>query len=196
MNIIRKLKPGTISLVLGPMFAGKTTFLIHCIYMLERLEKKVVFIKSTKNTRDKTIKTHSGIQLRPKQCKIIESTQLSDVGSLTDIHAVVVDEAHFFDDLIKCRTWAEEEKIIILAGLNASFEQKMFPPIVRIFPYCSWVKYIGRTCMTCNQHNACFNVRKNADKTLILAGGSELYVTCCNNCLKNTFIKQLQPIKY
>uniref|UniRef100_A0A6G7KTT7 Thymidine kinase n=1 Tax=African swine fever virus TaxID=10497 RepID=A0A6G7KTT7_ASF len=196
MNIFTKLIPGTITLVLGPMFAGKTTFLIHCIYMLEHLEKKVLFIQSTKNTRDKTITTHSGIQLRPKHCTIIQSTQLSVVGSLTDIHAVVIHAAHFFVDLLQCRTWADAEKIIILAGLNASFEQKMFPPIVRIFPYCSWVMYIGRTCMQCIRHIACFIVRTNADKTLILAGGSVLYVSCCINCLQNTFIMQLQPIIY
>jgi len=92
---------GHIELVIGPMFAGKSSELLRRVDMYESQGLKVAIIKSNKDTRysESHVVTHNGTQ---KACFAVPTlSTFRDTFSDTyaEVQVIAIDEAQFFSDL-------------------------------------------------------------------------------------------------
>lgn len=183
------LRTGEIHVILGPMFAGKTTALLERVAQEEAKGMRVTLVKSCKDRRysDDEIVSHDGASRR---CNAVATLKdLRRVLGDEQWHAVdviAVDEAQFMPDLVEfCAVAADEErKKIIVAGLNGDFERKRFGQVLDLLPHCDSVTKLTGVCAACEGRPALFSMRIAADDNAEqeLVGGSDLYKPVCRLC--------------
>lgn len=162
---------GSIELIIGPMFAGKSTELLRRVLAAESEGAAVALVKSQKDGRYSTheVVTHDGTRrschtygqlmdflnmpssssLRQQQC-IISTTLVVDFQSAG---VIAIDEAQFFPDLLQfCSTAADiHGKRVIIAGLDGDFKRSKFGQILDLIPMADSVTKLTATCKFCEE---------------------------------------------
>lgn len=183
---------GSVHLILGPMFAGKTTRLLERVKQLEEsVDANVLLLKSDKDTRyakDKVV-THDG---RGRECFPVKSLELEVVVKTVgdrkwnECDVVAVDEAQFLTNLYEfCRVAADEhDKIVLVAGLNGDFKRETFGEVQETLPLCDSVTKLTARCK-CGRP-ALFSKRiVNVGDGQELVGGADKYLPACRRCFLN-----------
>lgn len=173
---------GSIELVLGPMFAGKTTELLRRVERLQIAKKKCLLVKYKKDTRYTAdcVSTHNG-----KNVNAIPCDTLSELDSklIEECNAIAIDEGQFFPDLLSfCTKQANEHgKIVIISALDGTFEQEPFGDVLKLLSKADSYIKLNAVCMDCGK-DAAFTVRTTSQKEKEVIGGSDIYKACCRGC--------------
>ena len=178
-------KMGSIQLITGPMFSGKSTELIRLYNRFRIANYECIFIKHQKDTRYSTneVYTHGSYQL------VDRILSLSWLGELLFYHpipkVVCIDEGQFFGDInLMSNHLADNGHIVIIAALDSSFEFKPFENIVSLMMNCEYILKLTSVCMMCFADNAIYNKRITNECELEVIGGSDKYMSICRNCRK------------
>merc|ERR1712151_1450450 len=97
-----------------------------------------LIIKYAKDSRfsEECMSTHDRVMR-----KAVQATRLNQVREIAMNHTVIgIDEGQFFEDLLDFATdMANRGKLVIIAALDGTFEQKPFPVIAEIIPHAESV---------------------------------------------------------
>lgn len=179
--------PG-IDLIIGPMFAGKSTELIRRLNIFAELGLKTLYINSFLDKRsDEVFSTHN-----PSICKIgkIEAKKLENLldTNFQNYDVIGIDEAQMFSELKNCVINQVNNlgKKIIIAGLNGDYRRESFGEINDLIPHCDTITKLDPFCTICANNKiiskAIFTKRiTNSTKTLLI-GGKESYLPVCRKC--------------
>lgn len=166
-----------LELIIGPMFAGKTTRLLERVSRYKSVGKKVMFVNSVKDVRcDEEVRSHSGLKQEATKVSKLASVDIS----LADV--IGIDEVNFFDDVDVIRRWQNEhpEKVIIVAGLRGDYLKRPFGKVLELIPMANDVEILDAFCMICKDGtNAPFTKRIVECDDLELVGGEESYIAVC-----------------
>ena len=172
-----------ITIIIGPMFSGKSTFLL----MQERksllANKKVCLFKhktDQRYTSDDMVCTHDGKMSKSItiQTELLLLEKYNENLKQSDV--ILIDEGQFFPDLLEfCLLFAN--KMIYISALSADFQQTMFPSIIQLLGHCDSIIHQKAICMKCG-NDAPFSYRKVNNDTQLLIGGSDLYEPRCRGC--------------
>lgn len=173
---------GKIEVLVGPMFAGKTTSLIKRTKELESQGKKVKVFKHLIDNRyqENSICTHDKESLKAYNIKDLKEIDTKDID------VIVLDEFHFFPSiLIKyCEEWKKSEKHVILAGLNLDHQgmpirfkdlEKNFEDLKKI---ADEIHYLKARCAVCGKE-ATMTERIIKTDDYHFVGGAEAYRPVC-----------------
>ncbi|CAJ2658231.1 unnamed protein product [Trifolium pratense] len=174
---------GDIHVIVGPMFAGKTSSLIRRIQSESDSGRNVAIIKSSKDTRYglDSIVTHDGAKLPCWPLTNLSSfKQKFGIDAYEKLDVIGIDEAQFFDDLYDfCREAADHDgKTVIVAGLDGNYLRKSFGSVLDIIPLADSITKLTAQCEICGK-NALFTLRKTQDKQVELIGGVDVYMPVC-----------------
>jgi thymidine kinase len=180
----KRKRVGALHLIMGPMFAGKTTALLQKVKEAEADSSRVAVITNALDTRYGTnvCATHTGIS-RPavavSQLLPLLSKETSPFD-LSNIDAIAIDESQFFPDLKEFCVRAVEEKgmTVFAAGLNGDFKRELFGDIVKLIPFADSVHFLRARCSFC-EHPASFTLRLVSSESQQLVGGNEAYQPVC-----------------
>ncbi len=169
-----------IQLIIGPMFSGKTTELLRRLQRAKIAGKKVVLLRPSIDTR-KTI-THDQLKSTGDITQIILQN-LSDFD-INSYDYIGIDEGQFFNNLAKnIVSWAEKDRHIIVAGLDATSELAPFEEIIQLIPYAEEVTKLNAVCTKCGSDYGAFTKFIGSEKKdKILVGGKGLYEARCRKC--------------
>ena len=187
---------GSIELIIGPMFCGKTTELIRRAQTASVANKRVLLIKFILDDRyDKgdVITTHSKQKYSSTEgddflapIKVISSLNLISQNTIDEVkkHDVIcIDEGQFYSDLIEaCERWAEEKKRIIISALDSDYLRRPFGQTCDLISKCELVTKLTGVCMICNKRAASFTKRIKQIDQLVVFSSTELYRSCCRTC--------------
>jgi len=127
-----------IDLVLGPMFAGKSTELLRRIKRYRVANKQCLVIKYANDNRysDSCVSTHDQQMIEAVSC-----TNLLDVEEKAlDYDIIGIDEGQFFENLVEfSESMANNGKMVIIAALDGTFERKAFGKVLELIPLCESV---------------------------------------------------------
>ena len=188
------MKEGTLGVIYGPMFAGKSTKLIEMAYDAQDKGFGVAVYSPAMDTR-------YGVGVicnHPKSATIdsvpVDSSLalLSDLTTRREVSKVFVDEAQFFDkempEVIRYIV-QELEEDVILAGLLHDFRGEVFGPMGELIKRARWVISLASECTYIGKkpckNPAYFTQRlvdgepANYDSPIILVGGNESYTARC-----------------
>ena len=202
------LNEARLDIILGTMFSGKTTYLLSEISKLAELNYKLLYINIDFDNRSSNIfSTHNPffenhVDFQKKE-NINKNVLMIKAGSLLGIDIdekdiIIIDEAHFFDDIIdfvnKC---LQLKKYIIVAGLNADFQGKKFGKILDLIPICTDIKKLHSYCSECAKFKICrfaiYSKKITKSKKNIDIGGCDKYIPVCrehyNEKIENIKIK-------
>ncbi|KAH7832433.1 Thymidine kinase [Monocercomonoides exilis] len=171
---------GSIELIIGPMFSGKTTELMRRIRRHSLGKRSCVVIKYKKDCRysEDKLSTHDR-----SMCEAISCSRLQEAENFVKMADVIgVDEGQFYPDLLEfCEAQANDGKIVIVSALDGTFQRKRFNDVVDLIPMCESVVKLTSVCMICGG-TAAFSKRIVADKSVELVGGAEAYTAVCRKC--------------
>ncbi|CAM6081868.1 unnamed protein product [Calypogeia fissa] len=180
---------GGIHVIIGPMFAGKSTALLRRVQEEASVGRKVVLVKSDKDTRYglSSIVTHDGLQM---PCYAVPdlATFKTKVGGkfYKELDVIGIDEAQFFSDLYEfCQHAADfEGKTIIVAGLDGDFLRRKFGSTLDLIPVADSVVKLSSRCEICGRP-AIFSFRKTLETHTELVGGADVYMPVCRQHFVN-----------
>ena len=175
------MKNTKLEIIMGPMFAGKSTELIRRIRELKILNKKFKSIKPLIDNRysDNMIVSHNDDKI---DCVTVEA--IDDFITLVDLNkidTIFIEEGQFFSDLKEgvLRLLEEFECNVIIVGLDGDFNRKKFGEILDLIPYCDSCVKLSALCKLCNDGTrAIFSHRNNQSKKQIEIGATE-YIPLC-----------------
>ena len=183
-------KYGQIEIICGSMFSGKTEELINRIKKVEFSKEKFAVFKPLKDSRNKgkNITSHSGITITAKSVENAKEIYLKS----KNINIIAIDEAQFFDmDLVEiCTKLANENKRVIVSGLDMDFEGKPFGPMPQLM---ACAEHVTKLHAICNETGelANFTFRKINSNDKILIGDKTAYEALS----RKAFIKKMKNRK-
>ncbi len=172
---------------LGPMFAGKTTKLLHTIHYYRRFFRltKLYLWRSTLDTRTPSnlLKSHGFATLNVQVFHT--AADLSALIQTTPkLPIIFISEMQFFPvaELMALLKIAQQQRIRVVAeGLDLDFRAQPFPFVQQLTPFKPQLTLLTARCHQCFA-KATRSFRLSSDQTLFLPGGKDLYVALCATC--------------
>jgi thymidine kinase len=181
-NSIRAtVKRGSIEVITGSMFSGKTEELIRRLRRSQFAGLKVEIFKPSLDKR------YSETRVVSHDDKSIISTPVDNASAIllfaNDVDVIGIDEAQFFDiSLVDvCNQLADNGIRIVIAGLDMDFKGKPFGPMPALLAIAEYVTKVHAICMRCG-NLAQYSFRKSEDAQVVLLGEKNLYEPLCRNC--------------
>lgn len=177
----RNRQVGSIEVICGSMFSGKTEELIRRMKRAEFAKLKVEIFKPTMDTRyaDRAIVSHDS--------NSIASTPISHSSAILllthDTTVVGIDEAQFFDDELPqvCIQLANKGTRVIVAGLDMDYKGRPFGPIPQLLAIAEHITKVHAVCMQCGAP-ANYSHRIIEKDDVVLLGEKESYEPLCRYC--------------
>lgn len=172
---------GSIKIVLGCMYSGKTSEVIKECKRWGSIAKKAICINFEGDARygeDEKLYSHD---LSTVSCIKVSKLSQVDSGEIKNGDIILINEGQFFPDLIDyCVLWCDTfGKDIIVSGLDGDFERRPFGKILDLIPYANSVTKLNAFCKVCaNGTHAPFTWRLSNEKNQIVIG-SDNYVAVC-----------------
>ncbi len=174
------LLSGSIEVVCGPMFSGKTEELIRRVKRAQIARQKVQIFKPSIDNRyhETEVVSHSSMSI--EAMPVASSLELlSKVFDTTRV--VAIDEVQFFDNqiILVVEKLARRGVRVIVAGLDQDYLGKPFGPMGELLARADHVHKIQAICTVCGAP-ASKTFRKNPDqKEQVLVGETDLYEARC-----------------
>lgn len=176
---------GSIEVITGSMFSGKTDELIRRLRRAKIAKQGVLVVKPNLDTRysiDK-VASHAGSEF---EATPIRSPSEIEALLTDEITVLAVDEAQFFDDTICSivQELADKGRRVIVAGLDTDFRGEPFGPMPELMALAERVDKLHAICMVCGG-NASRTQRMidgkpaRYDEPVVVVGASELYEARC-----------------
>ena len=181
-------KRGSIELITGSMFSGKTEELIRRLRRAQFAGLKVEIFKPALDTR------YSETRVVSHDEKSINSTPVDNASSILllagDVDVVGIDEAQFFDESIAdvCNKLADSGIRVLVAGLDMDFMGKPFGPMPALLAIAEYVSKVHAICMRCG-NLAQYSHRKSKDSQVVLLGEKDIYEPLCRSCYNKAMNK-------
>lgn len=177
-----------LSIVIGPMYSGKSTYLLDKINISKKNNENIIVINhkiDTRYNKDK-ITNHNNIST---DC--ISFTNLNEIYeyvkkktlSIENINHIYIDEAQFFTDLeyVVSNLLKSYPKLkITCVGLDGDFQQEVFNDgqLLKLIAKAENVIKLSSKCYIC-ENKAYFTKRQSNNTSQILVGSHNLYVPSC-----------------
>lgn len=180
-GIDRQKKTGSIEVIAGSMFSGKTEELIRRLKRAKIARLKVEIFKPALDTR------YSAVEVVSHDENSIMSTPVESSGNIMlltgDVDVIGIDEAQFFDNgLIDVSIALANMGIrVIIAGLDMDFKGKPFGPIPGLMAVADHITKVHAICMRCGDVAQFSHRLSNTDK-LVLLGEKNEYEPLCRSC--------------
>jgi thymidine kinase len=179
-------RPGTIEVIAGVMFSGKSEELIRRVRRALIARRKVQVFKSHLDERYGgvyRVSSHSGIEF-----EAIPVDHAAEIMREThgDTELVAIDEAQFLDDdLVGAVTALAGRGVrVIVAGTDTDFRGEPFGVMGHLMAIAEQVDKLSAICVVCGDL-ACRNQRlvngkpARYDSPIIQVGGNEAYEARC-----------------
>ena len=189
-----------VTAILGPMMSGKSTQLLRYLERSIRGNKKVCLIRPMIDDRD--FFSHSkGTQTIFDSLSITTyyfgsnfSENFNTYTSILENYNVLgIDEVQFLDHAVSYISgFINRNKTVYVSGLLATSENKVFPNVLDILPFCDYIEKLSGVCTMCGSDIGNYTYYKEGEKhTDIIVGGADKYTVICGQCLmggKNEYL--------
>jgi thymidine kinase len=181
-------KRGSIEVITGSMFSGKTEELIRRLRRAQFAGLKVEIFKPSLDNR------YSETRVVSHDDKSIISTPVDNASAILlfvgNVDVVGIDEAQFFDSSIVevCNKLADDGIRIVVAGLDMDFMGKPFGPMPALLAIAEYVTKVHAICMRCG-NLAQYSFRKSEEEQVVLIGEKNLYEPLCRKCYNKALSK-------
>jgi len=176
---------GSIEVVTGSMFCGKTDELIRRLRRATIARQKVQVFKPSIDNRYtvEKVTSHAGSEFEARPIQAAREI-LDYLHKTTTV--IGIDEAQFFDDEIIpiCQDLADRGMRVIVAGLDTDFRGEPFGPMPILMAKAEVVDKYHAICMVCGE-SASRTQRlvdghpAHYDDPVVIVGASEMYEARC-----------------
>lgn len=181
---------GTLTLLIGPMFSGKSTELLRRIRRLIAGGKKCLVLVPTQDSRPgeqaQVIETHN-----KERMDAVKVSCLSQVPAelISECDAIGIDEAQFLLGSLAryVELWIKLGRDVIIAALDRKWNRSPFLPLTEL--HYDHLVHLTAICH-CGKEAAFTHRINTEDENDVLVGGSESYEALCGNCYRAATLVQ------
>ncbi|HOO97966.1 MAG TPA: thymidine kinase [Bacteroidales bacterium] len=188
-SISRAAKRGSVEVITGSMFSGKTEELIRRLRRARFAGLTVEIFKPSLDNR------YSETRVVSHDEKSIVSTPVDHATAILllseNVDVVGIDEAQFFDNSIVevCNNLADKGIRVIVAGLDMDFLGKPFGPMPALMAVAEYVTKVQAICMRCGDL-ATYSFRKSTEDQVVVLGEKDKYEPLCRKCFNEAINKK------
>ena len=172
---------GSIEVICGSMFSGKTEELIRRIRRAQFANQKIAMFKPCIDVRysDEDVVSHDSKHIR--SFPVDSPEKMLELAKGADV--VGVDEAQFFDESLVgvAQRLAGSGVRVIIAGLDTDFLGKPFGPMPALMAVAEDVQKVHAICVKCGSP-AQFSHRLSKSSSLVELGEKDIYEPLCRHC--------------
>ncbi len=187
-NKVSARKRGSIEVICGSMFSGKTEELIRRMKRAKFAKQTVEIFKPKIDTRysDDEVVSHDKNSIR--------STPVDSSGSIllmsNDVDVIGIDEAQFFDEgLVEvCTRLADQGVRVIVAGLDMDYRGVPFGPMPALCAVAEDVYKVHAICVRCGSLAYVSHRLVQSDKRVLIGEMTE-YEPICRCCFNESGVK-------
>ena len=179
---------GRIHVAVGPMFSGKTEWLIEKLETEKSRGKNVLPVRYSLDTRysDTEMVSHN-----ERTMKALGAQSSDDVLKIfqdhTNIEVLGVDEMQFYDpklaDVLK--VIRDQDVIIYTSGLDMDFKTDPWETTDAVLSIADSLDMLTATCSVCNKKNAIYSQRLIENREQVVVGGTDIYTPRCEEHYQN-----------
>lgn len=182
-NINYRKKVGSIEVIAGSMFSGKTEELIRRLKRAKIAKQKVEIFKPEIDVR------FSNTEVVSHDENTIQSTPVGNSSNIlllvSNVDVIGIDEAQFFDKglvevVVKLANMGTR---VIVAGLDMDFTGKPFGPIPDLMAVADHITKVHAICVKCG-NIAQFSHRLSEKEQVVLLGEKDAYEPLCRGCFR------------
>ena len=191
---------GYLELILGPMYASKSTRLVEIYKKCIFCNISVVVINHSIDNRydEELLSTHDQVKIPCiKTEKLLDvwishidlekddilMPRVKDKLKVATSNVILINEGQFFPDLEEfVKHLLENDKMVYVCGLDGDFERKKFGQILDLIPMCDKVTKLTSLCSVCKDGTpGIFSKRLTLEKEQTVVGSSN-YIPVCRKC--------------
>ena len=170
---------GSIEVICGSMFSGKTEELIRRLKRVKIANQKVEIFKPAIDVR------YDEVKIVSHDTNAIQSTPIDNSQKILlmagDVDVIGIDEAQFFDEEIANVCDELAFRGIIVAGLDMDYLGKPFGQMPYIMAKADYVTKLHAICMKCGSI-ANYSYRKIPNEDQVMLGATDVYEPRCRKC--------------
>ena len=181
----RDERTGSVEVITGSMFSGKTDELIRRLRRARIARQEVQVFKPTIDARYRIDKVTSHAGGEFEATPVMRAQEIRE-RLHPDTTVVAIDEAQFFEDSIVpvVQGLAEGGVRVIVAGLDSDFRGEAFGPMPVLLAVAERVDKLQAICMLCGEpasrtQRLINGVPAHVEDPVIVVGASELYEARC-----------------
>ena len=181
-------KAGSIEVICGSMFSGKTEELIRRMKRAQFAKQRIKIYKPCIDVR------YSEEDVVSHDAHSISSTPIDSPAKMLEmigqVEVIRIDEAQFFDESIieVVQTLANNGIRVIIAGLDTDFLGKPFGPMPALMAVAEDIQKVHAICVKCGSP-ANHSHRLSKSHELVVLGETDIYEPLCRHCY-NSAIKE------
>ena len=178
---------GYLEIAFGPMFSGKTSWLLEIFSQHTFCDKNVTVINHSEDNRyhEDMLSTHD-----KKMIPCIKTNTFVKDDNNKDIFdkslssdVVLINEGQFFEGLYDfVMLLLENKKIVYVSGLDGDFNRKKFGELIELIPMCDKVHKLRSLCGICKNGTRAIFSKRLIESTEQKVIGNDIYVPVCRKC--------------
>ena len=175
---------GYLEIILGPMFAGKTTKLIEkyreCAFLMKKV--CVIYYEEDKRYDEEKLSSHDLVKIDSTNLKHISDIFSND--EMMESEIFLINEGQFFPDLYPSvkKLVDELHKTVYVYGLDGDYKREKFGDILDLIPICNKVKKLTALCNMCKDGTKAYFTKRLTNETEQKLIGYDNYFAVCRNC--------------
>jgi len=180
----------SLELIIGPMFAGKSSAVLQRIRRANVINRKVFIVTSILDTRYDVkagaVYTHDKESVRANSLGVNNLEDIFKLGEFHHADLIIIEEAQFFNGLYDIVRGAVEvfRKDVIVVGLDGDSDRRPFGEILQLIPLADTLTRLRALCKKCGDGTegifTLLNSEEEAEKKeQIFVGGADKYMAVC-----------------
>ena len=188
-----------LEIILGPMYAAKTTSIVEMYKKCNFCNISVAVINHSIDNRydDELMSTHDKVKIPCIKAERLmdvyiehlnmesneEIPRIKDKYKVGISEVILINEGQFFPDLEEfVRLMLARGKKIYVCGLDGDFERKKFGQLLDLIPLCDKVTKLTSLCSICKDGTpGIFSKRITNEKEQTVVGSTN-YIPVCRSC--------------
>jgi thymidine kinase len=178
---------GYLEIILGGMYAGKTSRLVEIYKQYNYCNIPVLTINHSIDNRydEELLSTHDKIKIPCVKTEKLMNLMSSINEKIKNSDVILINEGQFFSDLEEfVKLMLDYGKKLYVCGLDGDFERKKFGQILDLIPICDKVNKLTSLCSICKDGTPGIFSKRISNETEQTVVGSTNYIPVCRNCYK------------
>ena len=194
---------GSLRIIVGPMFAGKTSEIQSVVRRYGCLDKKVLVLTANIDNRYQSsvaaIVNHDRSSVPAQAVPVDSLLSVLETPDFAAATAIVVDEAQFFVGCLIPFVQAAVDrygKHVVVVGLDSDAEQRPFGDVLALMAHADSIEKKTALCRRCGDGTpAIFTKKISGDPGAgqVAVGGAEMYEPVCRRHFNSVSLLPCAP---
>lgn len=187
-------KKGSLLVICGPMFSGKSRELIRVVSIAEIAGQRTIVFKPRIDTRysHSDVSSHDGIRRQAFSVDTAREILTIVAQSQPMPEVIAIDEGQFFDRGLTaaCLWLVDQGRRVVVSGLDRNFRGEPFGSMPELLACADEVVKLRAVCMQCKDPRVTAVLPQRLidgspapyDSPEVMVGGAECYEARCLDC--------------